>query len=418
MNIELPIGWELVTLNELTSELQSGKRPKGGVQSIKSGIPSIGAEHLNSNGGFRFMKIKYVPEEYARGMKKGVLQENDIVIVKDGATTGKSSFVDNTFPFEFAVINEHVFILRLNKRVLPRYAFYKIWSANGIKEILLDFRGAAQGGISSGFTKNVQIPLPLPEVQQSIILKIEELFSEVDKGIANLKLAQEQLKVYRQSVLKWAFEGKLTNEKVKNGELPEGWAWIMLKDGCLIKRGKSKHRPRNEATLFGGNYPFIQTGDIRGVQGGYLKSYDQTYNEKGLAQSKLWPKGTLCITIAANIGETAILSFDACFPDSIVGLICDEKKILTIYTNYFLISHKSNLEKLAPATAQKNINIDILEKVRLPVPNIEEQTKVIQEIESRLSVADKMEEAIKQSLQQAEVLRQSILTSAFQGNLI
>lgn len=264
----------------------------------------------------------------------------------------------------------------------------------------------------------IDVPLPPKLRQQAIVSKIEELFSELDKGIENLRTAQQQLKTYRQSVLKWAFEGRLTNENVKDAELPEGWEKIELKKVCEIKRGKSKHRPRNEPSLYGGKYPFIQTGDIRNASGKYITEYTQTYSEVGLEQSKLWPKGTLCITIAANIGETAILGFDACFPDSVVGLLCNEKLLLNKYTNYFFVSFKQKLEELAPATAQKNINVDILEKIEIPIASIEEQNKIVQEIESRFSVADKIEESITQSLQQAEALRQSILKKAFEGRLI
>ncbi len=264
----------------------------------------------------------------------------------------------------------------------------------------------------------IEVPIPpLPE-QQAIVSKIEELLSELENGKQQLLTAQQQLKVYRQSLLKWAFEGKLTNKKVKDGELPKGWKFEELKNVCDIKRGKSKHRPRNEPSLFGGKYPFIQTGDIREVNGGYIKKYSQTYSELGLQQSKLWPKGTLCITIAANIGETAILDFDACFPDSVVGLLSDEKLLLNKYTNYFFISHKSKLEKLAPATAQKNINVDILEKVKIPLPSLSEQQLIVSELESKLTVCDKIEETISQSLQQAETLRQSILKKAFEGKLL
>lgn len=204
---------------------------------------------------------------------------------------------------------------------------------------------------------------------------------------------------------------------VKNN-LPKGWKIVELKEVCEIKRGKSKHRHRNEPALYGGKYPFIQTGDIRNANVRYITEYTQTYSALGLQQSKLWPKGTLCITIAANIGETAILGFDACFPDSVVGLLCNEKLLLNKYTNYFFISFKQKLEELAPATAQKNINVDILEKVEIPLAPIEEQHNIVQEIESRLSVADKMEESITQSLQQAEALRQSILKKAFEGRLV
>jgi len=101
-------------------------------------------------------------------------------------------------------------------------------------------------------------------------------------------------------------------------DLPSGWIWGKLSDLGELARGKSKHRPRNDKKLFGGKYPFIQTGEVRAANR-IIKKYEQTYSEFGLEQSKLWQKGTLCITIAANIAETAFLGFDACFPDSIVG---------------------------------------------------------------------------------------------------
>ncbi len=290
-----------------------------------------------------------------------------------------------------------------------------------------------------------KLPIPSPTFveQQAIVSKIEELLSALENGKQQLQTAQQQLKVYRQSLLKWAFEGKLTRlnhdssdlhdehdlniaaesqiEYIKNqgsDNLPKGWKRVELKEVCEIKRGKSKHRPRNESSLFGGKYPFIQTGDIRNANGGYINKFSQTYSEKGLEQSKLWTKGTLCITIAANIGETAILGFDACFPDSVVGLVCNEKLLLNKFTNYYFISHKSKLEELAPATAQKNINVDILEKVKIPLPSIIEQGLIVNELESKLTICDKIEETISHSLQQAETLWQSILKKAFEGRLV
>ncbi len=312
-------------------------------------------------------------------------------------------------------VNNHAHILQELKNVsINNFILHYLNSIN--------YRQYVNGTTRLKLTKGslIEIPFPAPSIsiQQAIVSKIEELFSELDKGIENLRTAQQQLKTYRQAVLKWAFEGKLTNENVEEGELPKDWKIVELKEVCEIKRGKSKHRPRNEPSLYGGKYPFIQTGDIRNSSGRYITEYSQTYSELGLQQSKLWPKGTLCITIAANIGETAILGFDACFPDSVVGLLSNEKLLLNKYTNYFFISYKQRLEELAPATAQKNINVDILEKVEIPLAPIDEQNKVVQEIESRLSVADKMEESITQSLQQAEALRKSILKKAFEGKLI
>lgn len=321
---------------------------------------------------------------------------------------GDHTKVKKFINFKFVAGADGVKVLKPHGVYDPKFFFYLIHT------VKIPDKGYAR---HFQFLEKEEIPLPPLSEQTAIVSKIEELLSDLENGKQQLLTAQQQLKTYRQSLLKWAFEGRLTNKNV-NDELPKGWKWEELKNVCLIKRGKSKHRPRNEPTLFGGKYPFIQTGDIREVNGGYIKKYSQTYSELGLQQSKLWPAGTLCITIAANIGETAILSFDACFPDSVVGLVCNEKSLLNKYANYFFISHKSKLEELAPATAQKNINVDILEKVRIPLPTITEQEQIVSELESKLTVRDKIQETITTSLQQAEMLKQSILKKAFEGKLI
>ncbi len=249
-----------------------------------------------------------------------------------------------------------------------------------------------------------KILLPSIVEQRAIVSKIETLFSDLNNGIADLKKAQEQLKIYRQAVLKKAFEG---DYKIKLlGEIAE------------VKRGKSKHRPRNDKSLFGGKYPFIQTGEIRAVNGGIIKKFTNTYSEKGLAQSKLWPKGTLCLTIAANIGETAFLGFDACFPDSVVGIKPNDEILNSTYLNYYVQKIKQEMSNKASATAQKNINVRFLDAVEIPLPSKAEQHQIVQETKSRLFVCDKVEQSITEALEKAEVLRQSILKKAFEGKLL
>lgn len=264
----------------------------------------------------------------------------------------------------------------------------------------------------------IGIPKPKLSLQQAIVSKIEELFSELDNGIAQLKTALQQLKTCRQAVLKYAFEGRLTNKNVKDGELPEGWKWVKLGEVCEVKRGKSKHRPRDDKKLYGGDYPFIQTGDVKAANGGFIRNYYQTYSELGLQQSKLWPKGTLCLTIAANIADTAFLGFDACFPDSIVGIVAIENIIHLKYISYIIQKLKKEIDVNASATAQKNINVEFLDNLEIPHCSIDEQLQIIQEIERRLSVADKLQETIDTALAQSESLRQSILKQAFEGKLV
>ena len=250
----------------------------------------------------------------------------------------------------------------------------------------------------------MKILLPSLAEQNAIVAKIEELFSSLDSGIADLKKAQGQLVIYRQAVLKKAFEGEFDIKRL--GEV------------SIVKRGKSKHRPRNDKSLFGGKYPFIQTGEIRVANGGIITKYKNTYSEKGLAQSKLWPKGTLCLTIAANIGETAFLGFEACFPDSVVGIVPDKDLLNDLFLNYYIQKIKKEMDYKASATAQKNINVAFLDALEIPLPSIKKQHQIVQEIESRLSVCDKVEESIVESLEKSKALRQSILKKAFEGRLL
>lgn len=142
-----------------------------------------------------------------------------------------------------------------------------------------------------------------------------------------------------------------------------------------LGRGKSKHRPRNDPDLYGGEYPFVQTGDVKHAPF-YLTEYTQTYNAKGLAQSKLWPQGTLCITIAANIADTAILAIPACFPDSILGFTPHPLKADVRYTKYCLDAFRGHMEQISKGTTQDNLSMDKLLKLRFWFPAYELQQKI------------------------------------------
>lgn len=142
-----------------------------------------------------------------------------------------------------------------------------------------------------------------------------------------------------------------------------------------IGRGKSKHRPRNDPDLYGGDYPFVQTGDVKHAPF-YLTEYTQTYNEKGLAQSKLWPAGTLCITIAANIADTAILSLPACFPDSILGFTPRRGKADVRYVKYCLDAFRGHMEQISKGTTQDNLSMDKLLRLKFWFPEFDVQRKI------------------------------------------
>ncbi|MDY4752123.1 MAG: restriction endonuclease subunit S [Prevotella sp.] len=153
------------------------------------------------------------------------------------------------------------------------------------------------------------------------------------------------------------------------------WKKVSLSEMGIVSRGKSKHRPRNDTRLYGGRYPFIQTGDI-GAAGLYVTDYSQTYNEEGLAQSKLWEKNTLCITIAANIADTALLAFPACFPDSIMGFVPHKDVANVKYVKYCFDILKKDCQQISQGTAQDNLSWKKLSTIKFPCPPLEVQNRI------------------------------------------
>src|SRR5262249_34444480 len=174
-------------------------------------------------------------------------------------------------------------------------------------------------------------------------------------------------------------------------ELPAGWCWAHFPELGTFGRGKSKHRPRNDPALFdGGTHLMIQTGDVARSDG-LISTYTNKYNDFGLSQSLKWPKGTLCITIAANIADSGILSFDACFPDSVVGFIPASMFENARYFEYFVRTAQANLLEFAPATAQKNINLEILTQVLIPLPPLAEQRRIVAKLDELMVQCDQLE---------------------------
>lgn len=174
---------------------------------------------------------------------------------------------------------------------------------------------------------------------------------------------------------------QVVGEKTQPFDLPTGWEWARFPEVGEFGRGKSKHRPRNDPSLFDpGIYPLIQTGEVSRA-GKFITEVHSYYSEVGLAQSRLWPAGTLCITIAANIADSAILSFDACFPDSVVGFIPARRFEDARYFLIFMKTARQRLVDFAPATAQKNINLDVLNSVLIPLPPAAEQRRIVSRVE-------------------------------------
>lgn len=172
------------------------------------------------------------------------------------------------------------------------------------------------------------------------------------------------------------------------------WELKTLDQLGTVSRGRSKHRPRNDPSLFGGIYPFIQTADVKSANF-YITEYDTTYNEKGLAQSKLWHPGTLCITIAANIADTGILAMDACFPDSVMGFIPYEGVSDVRFVKYCFDILQANCKKISQGAAQDNLSWEKLSTIQFPAPSIENQRKIADTLSTYDNLIENNQKQIK-----------------------
>jgi type I restriction enzyme S subunit len=293
--------------------------------------------------------------------------------------------------------------------------------------------------------EKIRITVPPQEEQRRLVAKLDSLRARSTRATQELDRIPKLIERYKQAILAKAFSGELTAEWRMHGvarrpieprdidhgrsqideesnfqppyDLPHNWHWLRLPDLGDLDRGRSRHRPRNDPRLFGGDYPFVQTGDVRAADR-YLIDYTQTYSDFGLAQSRLWPVGTVCITIAANIAETAILAREACFPDSVVGFIADSNRTSSEYVEFFFRTIRVDLERFASATAQKNINLETLYRVRVPSPPLDEQREIVRRLEIALGWLSKVAAEHDRAAHLLPRLDQAILAKAFRGELV
>ncbi|MCF7732254.1 MAG: restriction endonuclease subunit S [Akkermansiaceae bacterium] len=296
----------------------------------------------------------------------------DLPLIIFGDHTRCFKYVD--FPFVLGADGTKV--LLPNKKLYdPRFYYFALLALE-----------IPSRGYNRHFTILNERSLPLPPLPEQ--KKIAHILSTVQRAIE----AQEGI-IQTTTELKKALMHKLFTEglprrrpgeggpprheppkQTEIGPVPESWEVVELGEIAKIERGKFSHRPRNEPRFYGGEYPFVQTGDVSNCDG-YVRSYTQTLNEDGLAISKMFPAGTILITIAANIGFTGILQFDSACPDSLIGITPNEN-VHTEFLNYYLITQQPEMDRMAPKGTQKNINIQFLKPWPVPLPSFEEQREI------------------------------------------
>ena len=458
----LPKRWAWTTIDAILRSLESGGRPKGGVKGITEGVPSVGGEHLEYRGTFNFTNLRYIPRDFFEKMPRGRIRPRDILVVKDGATTGKTAYVPDSFPFDEATVNEHVFILRVFPEFTEsKYLCFWMQSNSGQLCVKNNFQGTAQGGINSQFTKNSRFPFaPLTE-QKRIVAKIEELFTRLDAGVVSLKKIKAELKRYQQAVLKTAFEGKLTAEwRQKNKdklepanklleriakerekqagnkrqrrllpldtrglyELPKGWIWTRVGDiSRNIQYGTSEKAHSKQDGI-----PVIRMGNLGK---GKLVFENLKYFPKDWPDLQIFllQDGDVLFNrtnSAELVGKTAVYKKNhppAVFASYLIRVNINNgvylPDLLASFINSFY-GRKYIASVVSQQVGQANVNGTKLSNMPVPLLSLSEQQKIVSEIERHFSIADEIEHTIEQCLKEAERLRKSILKRAFEGKLV
>ena len=399
----LPGEWQWMSLEEILLFIKNGisNKQNGG----KKGYPVTRIETI-SKGEINSKKIGYVDLNYDK-ISKYKMIEGDILFshINSVEHIGKTAIYQNIPNELYHGVN--LLLLRPNNNIIyPKYLLYFLKEPNTRKYFQTRCKKAVnQASLNQKDITIIKIPVPFKNGKPDI---------EKQQQIAAILEKAERLKEWRKEA------DRLTNEFLRSTFLemfgdpvknPKGWDFFKFDKVGSLQRGKSKHRPRDAPELLGGPYPLIQTGEVAN-SGGYIREYNQSYSEIGLNQSKLWPTGTLCITIAANIAKTGILTFDACFPDSIVGFTPYEN-VRVEYTQFWLSFLQKILEKTAPESAQKNINLKILSNLNIPIPSMELQNKFSDVVER----VEQIREYQRASNKQIDCFFNILMQQAFKGEL-
>ena len=365
---------EYITIEECCDILDSRRIPITASERRSGPYPYYGANGIQD----------YVAEY--------IFDDELVLLAEDGGNFGSK-----TRPIAYRVsgkcwVNNHAHVLKPMANVDVDYLCYSLMFYD-TEELV---NGATRQKLTQAAMRKMLIP-------KRPIAEQKKVVSELNKIQSIISARQQQVQKL-DDLVKARFV-ELFGDPISNSHaLPEA----TLPELGEFGRGVSKHRPRNDPKLLGGKYPLIQTGDVASANL-YITSYTTTYSELGLAQSKMWGKGTLCITIAANIAKTAILNFDACFPDSIVGFTANGRTN-NIFIHYWFSFFQEILESQAPESAQKNINLKILSELKVIVPSKEKQDAFA----AFVTQTDKSKAAIQKALDEAQLLFDSLMQKYFE----
>lgn len=408
---KLPRNWQIASLSEVSNKITDGSHNPPKEKS--SGIAMISAKDVHNNY-ISFDSPRLISEEEFEIENRRTQIEPGDILLTIVATIGRAAVVPkNTKPF---ALQRSVAVIKTNLN--SSFLCYFFQSPLFQKQLINSAKGTAQKGIYLKALAKLEIIVPPLSEQQRIVGKIEELFSELDMGLECLKTVQTLLESLRQAILRMAFEGKLTNDNVNEGDLPAGWRLTNLgelKDFSIYGPRYSSKEYKDDGVAVLRTTDISDRGKVDWINSPKLELSDDDYEKYKLE------KGDLLITRTGSIGTISVFNDDKrAIPGAFLIHYRLKEGVNTWFVFYFLKSQKAqkHFKEHSFGVGRPNLNVPNIELLDIPLCSLEEQQRIVQEIESRLSICDKLEESITSSLRQAEVLRQSILKKAFEGKLV
>lgn len=347
-----------------------------------------------------------------------VLRENELVFKLIDLANVKTSRVGLS---PYTGIVSPAYIILKNDNEDNRFYYYYFMSMY-YNEI---FNNLGDNGVRSSLNAQDLLNIPMVDIpsslQKRIAVFLDEKCGKIDRYIEKQQQVIEKLKAYKQSVITDAVtKGLNPDVPTKDsgiewiGTIPEHWEIKKLKYATTIMRGKFSHRPRNDPDYYDGKYPFVQTGDVARASK-YISTYSQTLNELGYSVSKEFPQGSIVMTIAANVADVAILDFNACFPDSVVGFV--PKDIKQMYLFYTLKSMKQQLLRNAIISTQLNLNIEIIKEEYIPIPTLEEQENILSYLDAKCEKIDSAINKYNNNCKKLIEYKKSLIYEAVTGKI-
>ncbi|MFV8772227.1 restriction endonuclease subunit S [Aerococcus urinaeequi] len=406
---QIPRHWSETKLKRVVFDIDSGGTPTSSNSKFYNdkGTPFVNISDM-TKGEFIHDTQKHLTENGILNKRLNIHPEGTI-LYSMYASLGKVAELKTS-----AAISQAILAFKADSEIIKK-EFLKFILKMYEVHISMYSNGTTQSNLNKEIIENFKILLPELGEQQKIAAFLDEKVSHIDNIIEDTKKSIENLKAYKQSLItETCTKGLNPDVEMKDsgidwiGKIPKHWISSRIKYVTNISRGQFSHRPRSDERYYDGQYPFIQTGDVARAKK-YITTYSQTLNELGKSVSKEFPKGTLVMNIAANVGDVAILDFDSYFPDSVVGFVPKEKYHWN-YLYYTFTGMKSMFVRTAISNTQLNLNVDRIKDMHVPVTtDYNEQLKISEFLDKKVSNIDSLLEKKGEVVKELESYKKALI---------